>query len=127
MSGITSNQDQFRNLARNANEEPFVMLNLLKFKKEGGREAYFRYIKESGPFVEGVGAKVLYFGKPNELLNGTETWDVLMLVQYPSRKAFLKMANNPDYIKVHESRQEALERAVLYATDPVKFKDILSQ
>jgi uncharacterized protein (DUF1330 family) len=103
------------------------MLNLLKFKKEGGREAYFRYIKESGPFVEGVGAKVLYFGKPNELLNGTETWDVLMLVQYPSRKAFLEMANNPDYIKVHESRQEALERAVLYATDPFKFKDILHQ
>lgn len=126
MSGITINQDQFRKLARNTNEEPFVMLNLLKFKEKGGREAYFRYIKESGPFVEAVGAKVIYFGKPNELLNGTETWDILMLVQYPSRKAFLEMANNPDYIKVHESRKEALERAVLYATDPVKFKDILA-
>jgi uncharacterized protein (DUF1330 family) len=111
-------------LAGNTNEEPFVMLNLLKFKKEGGREAYFRYIKESGPFVEGVGVKVLYFGKAKELLNGIETWDIVMLVQYPSRKAFLKMADNPDYLKVHESREEALERAVLYATDPVKFKDL---
>jgi hypothetical protein len=36
------------------------MLNLLKFKKEGGRESYFRYIKESGPFVAAVGASVLY-------------------------------------------------------------------
>jgi uncharacterized protein (DUF1330 family) len=126
MSGIKSNEDQFKELASNVNEGPFVMLNLLKFKKEGGKATYFRYIKESGPFVEAVGAKVLYFGKPKELLQGKEDWDLLMLVQYPSRKAFLKMANNPDYLKVHEFRAEGVERAVLYATDPIKFKDILS-
>ena len=127
MSGIENNKDQFHRLADNMNEEPFVMLNLLKFKKEGGREAYFRYIKESGPFVEAVGAKVIYFGKPKELLQGKEDWNLLMLVQYPSRKAFLKMANNPDYLKVHEFRAEGMERAVLYATDPVKFKAILAE
>ncbi len=125
MSDIQHNPDQFQALADNRNDAPFVMLNLLKFKAEGGREAYLRYIKESGPFVAGVGAKVLYFGKANELLNGTETWDIVMLVQYPSRKAFLQMANNPDYLKVHEYRAEALERAVLYATDPATYKDIL--
>jgi uncharacterized protein (DUF1330 family) len=125
MTGIKSNEDQFQALMENPNEEPFVMLNLLKFKKDGGREAYFRYIKESGPFVEGVGAKVLYFGKANELLQGAEDWDILMLVQYPSRKAFLEMTRNPDYLKVHEYRAEGVERAVLYATDPVKFKAIL--
>ena len=125
MSGIKSNDDQFQALADNTNEEPFVMLNLLKFKKDGGREAYFRYIKESGPFVAAVGAKVVYFGKPKELLQGEEDWDLLMLVQYPSRKAFQTMTHNPDYLKVHEFRAEGVERAVLYATDPVKFKDIL--
>jgi len=125
MSGIKSNDDQFQALADNANEEPFVMLNLLKFKKDGGREAYFRYIKESGPFVVAVGAKVVYFGKPKELLQGEEDWDLLMLVEYPSRKAFLTMTQNPDYLKVHEFRAQGVERAVLYATDPVKFKDIL--
>jgi hypothetical protein len=62
-----------------------------------------------------------------ELLNGTEDWDIVMLVQYPSRKAFLKMANNPDYLKVHGFREEELEQAVLYATDPVKFKATLSE
>jgi uncharacterized protein (DUF1330 family) len=127
MSGIKGNEGQFREMAASANEEPFVMLNLLKFKKDGGREAYFRYIKESSPFVEGVGAKVLYLGKPKELLNGTEQWDLLMLIQYPSRKAFLKMANNPDYLKAHKWREEGVERAVLYATDPIKFKDIVSR
>ena len=125
MSNIQSNRDQFEALAANKNQEPFVMLNLLKFKSERGREDYFRYIKESGSFVEGVGAKVIYFGKANELLNGSETWDIVMLVQYPSRKAFLEMINNPGYLKAHEWREKALEEAVLYATDPVTYKDIL--
>ncbi len=127
MSGIKSNEDQFQALTDNPNGEPFVMLNLLKFKKDGGREAYFRYIRESGPFVERVGAKVIYFGKPKELLQGTEDWDLLMLVSYPSRKAFLEMTQNPDYLKVHEFRAEGVERAVLYATDPAKFKAIVSE
>jgi len=127
MTGIKTNEDQFQELAANTNQGPFVMLNLLKFRNEGGRGAYYRYIRESGPFAENVGAKLLYFGKAKELLNGIETWDIVMLVQYPSRKAFLKMANNPDYLKVHSFREEALERAVLYATDPVTFKDIISQ
>jgi len=118
MTGILSNDDQFQAMAQNPVEAPFVMLNLLKFKKEGGREVYLRYIKESGPFVKDVGGKVIYFGKAGELLNGSETWDVVMLVEYPSRKAFLRMAANPGYLKVHELRKEALERAVLYATDP---------
>ena len=126
MSSVVSNEDQFQKLADNPNEEPFVMLNLLKFNDKGGREAYFRYIAGSGTFVDKVGAKVLYFGKANERLNGTDSWDIVMLVQYPSRKAFLEMINDPEYKKVHESREQALDRAVLYATDPVKFRDILS-
>jgi uncharacterized protein (DUF1330 family) len=126
MSGIQSNDNQFKALTDNPNEEPFVMLNLLKFKEDGGREAYFRYIKESGPYVAAVDARVVYLGKPKELLQGTEDWDLLMLVQYPSRKAFLKMINNPEYLKVHAFREQAVERAVLYVTDPAKFKEILS-
>ncbi len=125
-STIQSNQDQFEALAANEKQEPFVMLNLLKFKKEGGREAYLRYVAESGPYVKGVGAEVIYFGKASELVYGSEDWDVVMLVRYPSRKAFLQMANDPGYLKVHEYREEALERAVLYATDPITYKEIVS-
>ena len=126
MSDIKTNQDQFEALVANVKQdEPFVMLNLLKFRKDGGKEAYFRYIKESGPYVKAVGAEVIYFGKANELLYGTEQWDIVMMVRYPSRKAFIDMANNPDYLRTHKFREEALERAVLYATDPVQFKDIV--
>lgn len=119
------NQDQFVKLLKNSNQQPFVMLNLLKFKKDGGRESYARYLQEAAKFVEGVGGKLLFLSQPQELLNGTETWDLLMLIQYPSRKAFLKMANDPEYLKIHRFREEALERAVLYATDEISPLELL--
>lgn len=125
MSEVKMNTDQLKELFNNPNDEPFVMLNLIKFKKDGGRQSYARYTKEANKFVEGVGAKLLFLGKPKELLNGSETWDALMLVQYPSRKAFLKMANNPEYLKIHSFREEALERAVLYTIDEMTLRDLL--
>ena len=124
---ITSNPDEFKKLATNQNDGPVVMLNLLKFKGAEGKASYVRYTREAGKFVEAVGGKVLYLGQPAELLNGEETWDLLMLVQYPSRKAFLSMINNPDYLKTHQFREEGVDRAVLYATDPIKFKNLQSK
>lgn len=116
MSPIQSNPDQFKELSRNPDEGPVTMLNLLKFR-EGGAESYKNYVRESGKFVSGVGGEVIFLGKPKELLNGGEDWDVVMLVRYPSRKAFLRMANDPEYLKIHGYREKALERAVLYAMD----------
>ncbi|MFX1504200.1 MAG: DUF1330 domain-containing protein [Promethearchaeota archaeon] len=115
------NQEQFKEFTENSNQKPFVMLNLLKFKKDGGQEDYFRYLKESSSFGTKIGASVDYFGIPKELLTGTQEWDLIMLIRYPSRKAFLEMINNPDYLKAHEWRKKGVERAVLYATDPAKF------
>jgi uncharacterized protein (DUF1330 family) len=125
MNTIKINQDQFRELLKNPNEKPFVMLNLLKFKKEGGQKSYARYMKEAERFVEGVGGQLLLVSQPKELLNGAETWDLLMLVRYPSRRAFLEMAGNPEYLKIHSFREEALERAVLYTTDEIALRELL--
>lgn len=122
---IEINQDQLRELLQNPNDKSFIMLNLLKFKKEGGKKSYARYLKEATRFVEGVGRKLLLFSKPKELLNGTQTWDLLMLGWYPSRKAFFNMAKNPEYLKIHGFREEALEDAVLYATDELNPRDLL--
>ena len=124
---IQNNVDQFKALKHNPNDGPVVMLNLLKFKPDGGYENYIKYMQESNQYVAGVGGKMLFLGKPHELLNGSETWDLMMLVEYPSRAKFLEMANNPDYIKIHEYREKALERAVLYANDRVGFRQLVSE
>jgi uncharacterized protein (DUF1330 family) len=127
MNTIEINKDQFIELLKNPNDKSVVMLNLLKFKKEGGRKSYVRYLKEANRFIDEVGGKLLIFSRPKELLTGTETWDLLMLVKYPSRKAFLAMANNPEYLKIHRFREEALENAVLYATDEIALHDLLQE
>jgi uncharacterized protein (DUF1330 family) len=126
MSSIKTNVDQFKELLKNPNDGSVVMLNLLKFKAEGGAASYARYAKEADKFVSGVGGNMIYLGKAKELLNGVEAWDVVMLVRYPSRKDFLKMANDPEYLKIHKYREDALERAVLYATDEMGFREIMS-
>ena len=56
MTNIKTNEDQFKKLGRNPSEGPVVMLNLLKFKKEGGREVGVEAGVEAG--VESSGRLV---------------------------------------------------------------------
>jgi uncharacterized protein (DUF1330 family) len=125
MSTIQSNIDQLKKLSNNPDDRPVTMLNLLKFKKDGGRKLYAKYVKESDRFIQAVGARVIYLGKTAELIYGSESWDAVLLVQYPTRKSFTTMTTDPQYIEVHKFREAALERAVLYATDEVNFRDLL--
>jgi hypothetical protein len=43
---------------------------------------------------------------------------MLLAVEYPSRAAFVKMAMNPEYLKVHAHRVAALSVAGLIASTP---------
>lgn len=126
MEAEQPNIEQFKKLSNNPNGGQVVMLNLLKFKPEGGLASYGRYAQEVEKFMTEVGAKMIFLSKANELLIGQETWDAVMLVQYPSRKAFLKMTSNPEYLEIHKYREAALERSVLYATDKMSARDLLS-
>ncbi len=118
MTEFTSNLD---------NESPFVMLNQLKFKSNDGLEMYKNYLANASQKLHEVGGRVIYMGKPNELLQGQETWDFIMLVEYPSRKAFLTMISNPAYQEIHKDRMNGTERAVLYVTDPITAKELTNK
>ncbi len=126
MEAEQPNIEQFKELLKNPNEGPVVMLNLLKFKPEGGLASYGRYAKEVEKFLTEVGGKTILLGKAKELLIGHENWDVVVLMQYPSRKAFLQMVNNPEYLEIHKYRAAALERSVLYAIDEMGARELLS-
>lgn len=122
---VDVNPEQLKAFTKNSDNGEFVMLNLLKFKEDGGDKLYARYLMESSPFARQIGANVDYFGIPGELLTGKEDWDLLMLIRYPSRQAFLDLISNPDYIKAHEWRKKAVERAVLYPTSPTSSSDFI--
>jgi len=122
---VAINETEWRKLKASQKEGPVVMLNLLKFKGKEGMASYLKYMRETGRFIAAIGAEVLFLGQPRELLTGNEEWDLVMLVKYPSRAAFLRMTEDPEYLKTHKFREEALERAVLYAMDEVTVREMI--
>jgi uncharacterized protein (DUF1330 family) len=99
---------------------PFVMLNLLRFAPEGGRELYARYAAAVEPLTRAAGASIVYAGDmlpPALVAPQSDTkWDAVLLVSYPSRASFLRMIADPDYKKASKLRTAALEQAVLHPT-----------
>jgi uncharacterized protein (DUF1330 family) len=119
MSSILPNDEALRALVSNPDESKVVMLNLLEFKGEEGARAYDRYVENVSKILEERGARIIYSGKATELLVGDETWDAIILVEYPSRKVFVEMVNSPEYQKAHVDREQGLASTVLYATSPM--------
>lgn len=101
-------------------EGPVTMLNLLKFKP-GKAESYYRYTAAVAPLVAKVGGRVVFAGKPAELVIGNEDWDLMVLVEYPKRASLGMMAGSEEYQAIAHLREESLERTVLYAMDAVDF------
>lgn len=119
MSGLEPTPEQFAALAARPADAPVVMVNLLKFKPEGGLERYAQYGREVAPHLERVGATLRYAGgAPSTVIGEGEKpwWDAILIVEYPSPRAFIDMVTDQDYLKVHEHRAAALERGDLIAT-----------
>ena len=103
-----------------APEEPVVMLNLLRFKEDGGRESYEKYLAMFGRYAADVGAEVLYYGDGDAALvaESGQDWDAVLVVRYPTRRSFSEMVRNPAYQEGTHLRDDALVEAVLQPTVP---------
>jgi uncharacterized protein (DUF1330 family) len=126
MGAIQPTGEQIRELASAIDDRPVVMINLLKFKKltgegEPGRAAYDRYGRNVLPILAKLGARVIWLGSVDQVFIGTpdDRWDQVMLVEYPSRKAFMTMISDPDYQRIHRDREAALEDSALIASTTV--------
>jgi uncharacterized protein (DUF1330 family) len=102
-----------------APEQPIVMLNLLRFV-EGGARRYDEYLAHFRPHAEKVGARIVYFGRGSDPLVAEpgQAWDAVLLVSYPSRRAFSDMVRDPSYQTGTRLRTEAVAEAVLQPTLP---------
>ncbi len=111
--------EQFAALAARPPDAPVVMINLMQFRADGGRESYLRYTREVAPHLQRVGGAVRYAGDlPSVVIGDGEKpwWDVIIVVEYPSPAAFLDMVSDEEYLKVHEHRAAGLDRGDLIAT-----------
>lgn len=125
MPTIVPTQQQLAELSSSSDDGPVVMLNLLRFKEmadgvdEGltGAQAYARYSQATEPFLAGVGGRLRAALRAEQTVVGPDDaeWDLILLVEYPSRAKFLEMASNPEYLKVHAHRDAALADSRLIA------------
>ncbi len=87
----------------NTDPTPVVMVNLLKFKAnadapdEGisGMEAYAKYGAAMRGIVEAGGGRFIWAGRVTEMVIGESDvdFDMIALVEYPSRAAFVKIVS----------------------------------
>jgi uncharacterized protein (DUF1330 family) len=123
---------QLERLAGSEEEGPVVMINLLRFKDRAdgvdeadgitGAEAYHgRYAPGVLAHLERVGGQVLLAAAAQESVIGPHDgeWDMVLAVRYPSRRAFLDMIADADYLAVHAHRAAALADSRLIACTAV--------
>jgi uncharacterized protein (DUF1330 family) len=128
-SYIEPTESQFARLAASDDQGPVWMVNLVRFKQradgidEGvsGAQAYARYGAAVQPFLAGVGGRVVLAAEPQESMIGPEEgeWDAVFVAEYPSRKAFLQMTSDPEYLKIHAHRAAGLADSRLIACRPL--------
>jgi uncharacterized protein (DUF1330 family) len=97
---------------------PVVMLNLLRVAG-GDRALYDEYSRRVLPILAKCGAEVVYAGELSTMVIAPEVhgeWDLVLLVRYPSREAFMAMITDPEYLEVAELRSRGLEDSLLQAT-----------
>jgi len=104
--------------ARAGEDAPLVMLNLLALKPDGGRERYEEYGEAVASSLEKVGGRIVFMGTPALALLGEDSWDLVVLVEYPTRQAFLDMIGSDEYQAIGHLRTEALAKSELHPMDP---------
>jgi len=106
------------------------MINLLRYADRAayaadsgetpcsGREAYARYSEAVFPLLAKVGGRPIWMGAVASTVISPdgEAWDDAVLVEYPSRDAFIEMTSSPAYQAIMHHRTAALADSRLIAT-----------
>lgn len=131
MSDVEPTQLQLEAFTKGDVKQPLAMLNLLRFKevatyepgdkepKRSGAEAYALYGAVAQQKVREVGGDFIYVGPAQQTFVGPPDvkWDVVALVYYPSREAFLRMVAMPDYQAATRHRRAGLAATRLIQCD----------
>lgn len=117
MASINPTPEQIQAFMSAPIEGPILMVNLLRFKQDGGRDEYLRYAQLVGPHLARVGGRVVFHASAKATVIGDDAWDEVLIVEYPSRQAFLDMVGNEDYQAAAKHRTRALVDSRLYCTE----------
>jgi len=120
---LSPTKEQLQALLADPSDGPVVMVNLLRFKP-GGEAAYRRYATAMRKLVEGRGGRFLWSGRVTSqvLGSGGGGFEIVGLVEYPSRKTFVEIATSREVAEIGVHRSEGLEGQWLLATTAEAFE-----
>ncbi len=116
---------QIQKLMEGPEDSPVVMVNLLSFKKDAdgnnagmsGQESYSLYGAKMKDYVESKGGRFIWMGRVDSMVIGESDADfeVVALVEYPNRKAFVEIASSAHVAEIGKDRLDGLEGQWLIA------------
>ena len=134
MATTEPTETQLREITETDQESSFDMINLIKYRPtaiyesaadnaigRSGREAYQEYGLVAFPTISGMGGSLVYKGTCDHQFVGDESqnYDDLIIVRYPSRRAYLEMFNSTEYQEAIKHRKAGLEYRVLHESTPL--------
>jgi uncharacterized protein (DUF1330 family) len=126
-SSVEPTDDQLAEFAHLDQTQPIAMVNLLKFREDAvyadgrdakgmsGAAAYGLYGQVAMAKIAEVGGRMFWAAPSAQTFIGGagDDWDMVAIVRYPSRAAFLRMIAMPDYQAAGVHREAGLERTAL--------------
>lgn len=97
-----------------------VMVNLLRFNGDEGRASYMTYLSCVEILMNRRGCRFIYWGSAAATLIGPETWDMVVLGEYPDRAVLLEMLESQEYAEIAHFRQNALADSRLILTEALR-------
>ena len=114
---------------------PITMVNLLKFRETAqyessdqnanepisGQTAYGLYAEVAKQKIEENGGRVVFLAPTEQLVVGdteADDWDLIAIIEYPSRAAYLKGFDSDEYQLAIKHRVAGLESRVLVQCAP---------
>ena len=122
MTKLTPTIEEIEALRKTTPPGPVVIVNLLKFKPEGGREAYVRYLKEAAR-ASYPGVEIVYAGTAVKDVGGGEDWDYVIIARYPDFTYFAEAVTAKAYqVDADSHRPAALEKTIMMVTQPASLQ-----
>lgn len=117
--GIVPTREQWRRIVDSTHEGSICMINFIKVRDRAayadgsdpdlsGIEAMLRYLAVSQKKVADVGGEFVVQGmNGGAVIGNDESWDMIGIVRYPHRRAFLQLFADPEYREGHRHRVAA--------------------
>ena len=126
MSHVHADKAALSNMAAGNPDEPVYMLNMLKYREEAapgagvdgmtGEAAYRVYGEKFQALHDRFGGEPVWMGRAANTVIGSEDWDIVILVHYPTRRQFVAMFESEDYQAIAPIRAAALADSRLIET-----------